>query len=139
MPGGRPSTYSPEIAAEVCRRIAEGELVSAITAETDMPSRSALWDWQQAHPEFADMYARARERAGDAHAERAVTEALAIADPQQQRLRFDALRWFAAKVAPKKYGEKTLHAGADGEGPVKTETKVTVEIVRPHDEGSGGV
>jgi Bacteriophage Sf6, terminase small subunit-like len=38
---------------------------------------------------------------------------------QAARLRFDQRRWMAGKLLPKVYGDKLLHTGADGEGPVE--------------------
>jgi hypothetical protein len=41
---------------------------------------------------------------------------------ERARLHIDSLKWLAAKLAPKKYGDKvtTEHSGPDG-GPIKTE------------------
>jgi hypothetical protein len=34
------------------------------------------------------------------------------------RLKVDTRKWMAAKLSPKKYGDKLLHTGADGQGPI---------------------
>lgn len=59
---------------------------------------------------------RAREDAGDVWAQRALQVALE-ADPGTavtNRLKFDAIRWYASKLAPKVYGDKMQHTGDGG-------------------------
>ena len=116
---GRPSDYTPELAAEICDRLAGGEPLQAICSSSDaMPDPKTVRRWRDAHPEFRSMYARAREDAGDAWAERALAAAMK-ADPvtaAAARVKFDALRWYASKLAPKTYGDKLQHANAAGDG-----------------------
>jgi hypothetical protein len=84
-----------------------------------MPVWGSVWRWLRARPEFAAQYAQAREAQAHVVAQQAVDEALTASDPQLGRLAFDARKWFAGKIAPKVYGDKTLHAGPDGDGPVR--------------------
>jgi hypothetical protein len=44
------STYTPEIAAEILRRLSEGETLVAICREDGMPGRSTVHDWRKADP-----------------------------------------------------------------------------------------
>ena len=44
---------------------------------------------------------------------------------QRSRLRVDTRRWYASKIAPKKYGEKLELAG-DPKAPIKMEAEVTL-------------
>jgi hypothetical protein len=37
---------------------------------------------------------------------------------EHRKLRIESRKWLAAKLLPKVYGDKQLHTGADGEGPV---------------------
>lgn len=121
MPGGRPSDYTPEVAAIICERIADGESLRQICEEPGMPNRSTVRQWLAVHPEFHAQYARAREEQGDAYAERAIHEALTASDAQMGRLRMDALKWAAGKLAPKRYGDKVQQevSGPNG-GPMET-------------------
>lgn len=138
---GRPSDYTSEKAAEICALIAEGHSLRQIEAIEGMPNRRTILRWLDRHEEFRPQYARARE----AQAEHFADEILEISDDgsndwmrrtgkdreeqwvangehiQRSRLRVDARKWLMSKMAPKKYGEKIQHAGADGEGPVKME------------------
>lgn len=138
MPAGRPSTYTPELAAMILERMSEGEFVQEICAEEGMPHVGTLWRWREARPEFREAYARARLAQADAIAERGFLRAWNAKDAQIDRLAFDAAKWISAKLDPRNYGDKQVIAG-DADAPVKTETKVTVEIVRPSPTSPRGV
>jgi len=154
---GRPSSFRAAVALRICERIAGGESLRTICEDPRMPHRSTVLRWLAAKTpaaaRFRDQYARAREAQADALAE----ECIAIADESthdwvdrerrdgtvervpdpevvaRSRLRFDARRWFAGKVAPKKYGDKvqTEVTGADG-GPVAIRTMA--DLVREVDK-----
>ena len=117
---GRPRLYTPELADEICTRLSEGETLTSICAPDGMPSMGAVWHWTHDVEGFAERYARARELQGHAAADNAIAAAKKRSgDTQADRLEFDALRWFAGKVAPRHYGDKVDHtlAAPDG-GPV---------------------
>lgn len=104
----RPSKFSQPVADEICRRIADGESLRKMCEGDDMPSAETVRRWlaDEKHAEFRGQYACAREAQGDSYAERAVDEALGANDAAIGRLRMDALKWAASKLAPKKYGDK---------------------------------
>lgn len=137
---GRPTTYTPKTAEAICERIANGESLRAICEGEGMPDKATVFRWLAVHQAFRDQYARAREMQADA----IFDEVLDIADDghndwmlrrhgdderwvengeaiRRSALRIDARKWVAAKLAPKKYGEKivTEHTGRDG-GPIET-------------------
>jgi len=120
MAGGRPSDYTPELAAIICERLSEeeGGLVEVCKAD-DMPARSSVYLWLSQHKEFSDMYARAREDLGVFVAHRGVKEATNAKDAQLGRLQFDARKWLASKLAHKQFGDKatTVHEDPDGNNP----------------------
>ena len=45
----------------------------------------------------------------------------------RSRLRVDARKWLAAKLAPKKYGEKIAVGGADDLPPIKQSLRVAFD------------
>jgi hypothetical protein len=106
MPAGRPSSYNEGVAKFICDAIADGEALHVICKLRGAPSMQTVYRWIENYPEFRDSYARAREIQQD----RAVDEIIEIADndldPQRARNRIDARKWRAAKLAPKKYGER---------------------------------
>jgi len=57
------SSYTPELGAHICARIAEGESGAAICAGPDMPSKKTLHAWVRRHADFAVLYGEARARA----------------------------------------------------------------------------
>jgi len=137
---GRPTKYSTEVAAEILTRITEGESLRSIVKDAHMPPQSTVYEWLVAKPDFAEQYAYAR----DQQAETLADEIIAIADepPAEvtddrgvsrtdsgwvtwQKNRVDARKWVAAKLKPKKYGERVTHAG-DAENPL--EIKANTEI-----------
>lgn len=117
---GRPSSYTLATAIVICDRLSQGETLTAICDDPAMPSSSMVYRWLEAHSEFREAYARARELQAHAIADAAVAEALRAEDAALGRLAFDARKWFASKVAPKVYGDKVTqeHTGPGG-GPVK--------------------
>lgn len=84
-----------------------------------MPNVATVYRWLQGDEKFRDMYARARDDQADTLADEIVSisdeqaevidENGKVFDPdvQRDRLRVDARKWVAAKLRPKKYGEKT--------------------------------
>ncbi len=122
---GRPSLYTEALAAKICRRLAEGESLRTICADRAMPGLSTVMGWlfDDKHEGFPEQYARARE----AQAELRADEITDIADGvehgaseavQAARLRVDARKWIAAKLLPKRYGDKLQHTG-EGGGPIR--------------------
>jgi hypothetical protein len=134
MERGRPSDYSLDMALAICERIADGESLRAICKDDDMPARSTVFRWLSLEEGFSDLYARAKEESAELFAEEIVEiaderEGKAImADGQEvavvfdgnavarNRLRVDARKWVAAKLKPRKYGDKIQQevTGADG-------------------------
>ena len=62
--------YCPEIADEICVRIAEGEPLRKICHDLHMPSWQAVYQWIEKDEGFARRIARARDLGFDAIAER---------------------------------------------------------------------
>lgn len=142
---GRPSDFTPEIANEICERLAKGESLRSIcSGERDdfIPGQTTVYRWLEENEEFRKQYAHARERQADHFVEEIIDIAdqpnvrtsadgeVVASDPQRDRLRVDARKWVAAKLAPKKYGDKVALAG-DAENPVQVVTKIERQIVRP--------
>lgn len=132
MPGGRPTIYSDEIVETICERLAVGQSLTSICKEPDMPGLSTVFRWLEDKPEFRERYARAREAQADAldaeiaDVARQDPERVTItigdnvtktsvdgAEVQHRRLLIDALKWRAAHLKPKVYGDKiqTEHSG----------------------------
>ena len=98
--------YSEDIAASICEQVANGLALKEICASGGMPARSTVYKWFGLHRAFVDMYTRAREERADLIADEIVSIADTEPDANKARVRIDARKWWAAKVNPKKYGDK---------------------------------
>lgn len=118
---GRPSIYSPKVAAKICQRLSTGEPLADICRDPAMPATSTVSDWKKARPEFAEDFRAAREEGFDALA----CECLEIADDTSRdtieteggprpdnewiarsKLRIDTRLKLLSKWDPKRYGER---------------------------------
>jgi len=130
---GAPPKYDQTTRDEICAALAEGRSLRSICREEGMPDMKLVMRWLREDPAFVQQYAHARDAQADTLAE----EILEIADDgtndwmkredpdnegynfngehiQRSKLRVDARKWWASKMAPKKYGDKveTAHTGA---------------------------
>lgn len=128
MAGGRPTKYTVEITDRICELTATtSRSLKSICEEVEL-SPSAVLEWLASgkHKEFTEKYARAKEMQADVLFE----EIIEIADDgtkdtihsdkgdfedkewtSRSKLRVDARKWAASKLAPKKYGDKVEHTG----------------------------
>lgn len=124
-----PSQYGPELLAIIFDRMSKGETLRAICKDDGMPSDSTVRRWvledSSGSPDgIAAQYARARDLGLDAMADqlietantteegisektgpngREITRADALG---HRRLKIDTMKWYLAKLAPKRYGDR---------------------------------
>ena len=103
---GRPSSFSPAMAESICLGLARGRSLEAICREPGLPCVTTVYNWLDRHPEFAAAYAAARETQLWRLAEQAyaIVERVTPETVAEERLRFNTLKWRAAKLAPKGWG-----------------------------------
>ena len=111
--------YTPEFAAEVCRRMSEGDSLRQVCRDNGVPE-STVRQWVRDNREgFTVQYQGARalqvESWSDLILELANRDDL---EPQDKRIRVDTLKWLMSKLAPKRYGDRLLVAG-DADNPVE--------------------
>jgi hypothetical protein len=99
--------FSQAIFDTICERLSNGESLRGICRDDGMPQVSTVWRWMVDNEERRNQYVRAREEQADTLADEIVAIADNATDAQIARLQVDARKWFASKVAPKKYGDKT--------------------------------
>ena len=140
---GRKSTYTTEIADEICERLAAGETLRQI-CQNRMIAHSTVLQWVNDLPSFADRYARARSEGLDVLAQ----EIIAIADNdricekvklgpggeviektivdmvERSKLQVDARKWLLSKLRPDKYGDRTA---VDIGGQAGNQLRIVVE------------
>jgi len=108
---GRPSSYTLSVAEEICERIAEGEPLTRICKDDEMPAYRTILGWRVSNEEFSHMYARAREDAADTLADEIRELARRVEKGELEanagRVAIDALKWSASKLKPKQYGDRS--------------------------------
>jgi hypothetical protein len=131
MPAGRPTDYNAAIIGRICAEMALGTSLRTICSAEDMPDRATVYRWLLEHAEFRDLYARAKEDSADSLAEeiqdiadtQVIGEKTKITDKgietykgdmiEHRRLQVDARKWIAAKLKPRKYGDRLDLGNAD--------------------------
>lgn len=137
---GRPSTFTQELADDICALLAEGKSMRTVCHDDGMPSMSSVFKWLRENDEFSQQYTRAKAESADAMVE----EMNDIADDgtndwmekfdkdgnnigwqlngehvQRSKLRIETRKWLAAKLKPKKYSEKLdLNHGVQPDNPL---------------------
>jgi hypothetical protein len=121
--------YTEELAQTICDLLAEGKSLVQICELDGMPHRATVLRWMGSDPAFASRIARVREggQADFLFDEMAQIEAGVLAGKipaDVARAALSSKQWRAAKLAPKKYGDKTS---------VESTTTVKVEHTRKLD------
>lgn len=117
---GRPSSFTQEIADEICERQAKGEPLAVICRDDHMPSFTTVWRWEADREDFRNLSTRARELGTHFLAGDCIRIADGDGDPADKRIRIDTRIRLIGKWNAKAYGEKVALTGDDG-GPVKIE------------------
>lgn len=106
MSGG-PTLYREPLAEEILARLALGESLRSICRTEGMPAESTIRTWaMEDRRGFAARYARARDLGLDALADVLLAIPDEAPDAASGRLRFEVLRWYLSKLAPKRYGDR---------------------------------
>jgi len=131
---GRPTDYTDRLADKICEKVALGQSMRTICALETMPAMTTMFRWLREKDEFRQQYETAKQEC----AELMVEDMLDIADNEAQepllvdgvpvivdekpvmvtsqvkiqhsRLKVDTRKFIAAKLKPKKYGERIQHA-----------------------------
>lgn len=108
---GRPTKYTPALGDLICSKIISGKSLHSICKKKHqgLPSEKTVFMWMRTHDDFRKNYDAAVIQRADAFAEqmvdiakKATPETAAVA-----RLQIDVRKWNAARMQPKKYGERT--------------------------------
>jgi hypothetical protein len=103
------SAYTPEIGASICAQLCEGQSLRSICEAEGAPDKSTVMAWLHRHEDFRRMYIAARELGAEAMADEVIAIATAKMAPEDVpavRIRLDAVKWAAAKFAPKRWGDQ---------------------------------
>lgn len=142
------TTFTQEIADEICQRLAEGEPLRQICRDEHMPAWRTVYCWREQFPEFDTAITRARDIGTDAIAE----DTLNLIDTEPEfaeswsngggskhrdsahvtwlKNRVEQRMKLLAKWNPKRYGDKLELAG-------NKDAPLTVHVVQLTDPKSG--
>jgi len=113
---GRPTTYTEQLAADICERLAHGESLRTICNDDGMPHRTTVIRWLARRDAFLANYEVARRIQADvwrdeihdlATAEPVRDSVTGRIDPRammHRRNQIGTLQWLAVKHAPKRFG-----------------------------------
>jgi|SRR5687768_1970219 len=136
---------SDALLEQIFERVAKGESLNRICSEPNMPARKSFYEWVAEDETVLRRYEFAMLMRADTYAE----ETIEIADDdnddwktakdgslipdyevvQRSKLRVDARKWYASKLAPKKYGDRIVneHEGGDPDKPILS--NITVSFI----------
>ncbi len=143
---GRPAfNWTNQLEDAICAAIAVTPkgLDHISKSHPDFPSADTIYKHRNDSEDFAVKYARAKasqvlrfadeiiEIADDSSRdmkEVEITEGVKVKQLDREhiervRIRIDTRKWLASKLAPKIFGDKLAHTGADGEGPIELVVK----------------
>ena len=109
--GRRMTTYDETVGETIALRLIAGQSLRAICSDPAMPSLMTVYEWRKTQPAFAHTLVVAREL----QAQRLEDEGWEIAQaitPENARaadVQLRHLRWWVAKLSPKKYGAHKPH------------------------------
>ena len=113
------------MADAICEQLASGRSLVQVCNDPDYPDPATVYRWLEKFEPFREKYARAREQQAELYAAEIIalsdtpvearkvvikpdgSEEITIGDAvDRTRLQIDARKWYASKLAPKKYGDK---------------------------------
>ena len=111
---GREGGYCAHVGGLICDRLALGMSLRQACALEGMPGETTVYGWLRRHPDFLEAYGRARVLQAHRRFDQ-VWEIAEAADKEGAflaKVRIDAARWQASRLAPKRYGLKAELAEA---------------------------
>lgn len=105
---GRPSKRTQEMEEAIINGLMDGYSLVQICATDNMPNRRTILRWMEDDEAFATRCARAREIQADLMDDKIIQliDDVNVENASAMRVKLSALQWRAAKLAPKKYGDK---------------------------------
>lgn len=153
-PTGRPPEITPEMLAEVCRRIAGGETLEKVCSDPAMPSATTVRERARSDQSFSLDLARARESWADAQADKIIE----IADDSSKdwmeycyagkfslkvdreaidrsRARIDVRKWLMQRFAKRVYSDDATKLDPANVGDAVELIKSDATVIAPDEAG----
>ena len=129
-PGGRPSSYRPEVGQEIANAMAGGLSAEAAAAKVGISARS-LFNWQQEHPDFLQSIQEGRQQALLWWEERAL--AMAEGKPGSAQIVSLGLRNRSRAASGWHDAQRLEHSGVDG-GPIQQQVVRKLDVSSLNEE-----
>ncbi|MHC4268889.1 MAG: helix-turn-helix domain-containing protein [Planctomycetota bacterium] len=129
----RPSKYNQSLGEKILSRYADGETLTQICKDDDMPKRNTVYRWRSDYPKFGEAYLLAQEQ----HVDALVDEAGHIVDTEQNpklaKSRAEHRRWLASRLNRQKYGDKleVSHSVSIDIAPALQAAMKRMELLKP--------
>ena len=106
-----PRLYKPSVVKKICNLLIKGESTNKICKRKGMPSRVTLGKWLRKYPEFAIKFLEAKQiqtyfNVDDVRDIADDCDGSSSSEVMKAKLRVDTLKWEAARMLPKIYGDK---------------------------------
>lgn len=122
MPGGRPTTYTPELGDRIATLVSTHTncLDELVELYPDLPCPASIYLWRHKHPEFSEKYLQAMQNRGNLYAEETIkiasqkptyfdsdgNERVDAGAVAWLKMNVNLRLWHASKLAPKIYGDR---------------------------------
>lgn len=111
-PGGRPTDYSPELAARICDLIVTHPIsIKRLCAKyDDLPADFTVYNWISKYPEFSRQYLEAKETQAHVYSDTVMDYLWNVDERPEAVAKANAIlngaKWHLSKLAPKQFGDK---------------------------------
>jgi hypothetical protein len=112
--------YTTELWATVLERVSNGESLRKVCRTEGFPPEATIRNWIRSDEELATQYAQARVLQVESWADEVRDVAFSDnLEPNDKRVRVDALKWLLAKLKPERYGLDRLLVVGDQANPIQ--------------------
>ena len=112
--------FTPELWATVLERVSNGESLRQVARTEGFPPEATIRNWIRSDQELATQYAQARALQIEFWADEVRDEAFRDdLEPNDRRVRVDALKWLLSKLKPDRYGLDRLLVMGDPNSPIQ--------------------
>jgi hypothetical protein len=127
---GRPTIYTQELAESILEELAQGKSLVQVCSADEMPGLRTVMRWAKENDDFGTQYAHAREAQAEIMDDKILTTAdgTNAENAAAQRVKVDAYKWRASKLAPKRFGDKIDVTSGDKPVGEMDETAIAVRI-----------
>ena len=114
------TNYCRDLADTICQRMTDGESLRSVCQTEGYPSEGTVRGWAARDVDgFGARYRHARDQLLEYWSDEIVDLAdRDDLDPRDRQVRIDTRKWLMSKLAPRRYGERLLHA-SDPENPIQ--------------------